>query len=240
MKIYIIMIAAVMCIMTIGGCSGTYADKGISGSTAQGNVNITTAAAKITVNDGCEVSERSGQTDAALALREWIEGFETEPVASVPEDGRLYTIELTFGGNAPDIYRYLDCGGACYLCRRDEWFSVGNPKPIPVGFVSDLGIDAWDIVKVEYAHNAQTAELELSVEDKTALSEWLGGVEYRHRWFPEGETPGDSDGGEAFTFTFADGELSYINNGASERYLLCGGEWYDINGCKEFPIKNYE
>ena len=232
MNKYIIIVSALLCILTVSGCSGSPAAKGNDG----GNVNITTATAKITVRDGCEVDEREEQTGGAAALQQWINGFETKPAESVPEGGRLYTIELSF--STPVTHTYLDCGErGCYLDSGDGWAVVKNPSPIPRGFVSDLGIYVWDILNVEHTHCAGTAELELSDKEKMTISEWLGGLKYERRWFPEGETPGDSDGGEVYSFTFGDGELSYINNGGDERYLLFGGEWYSISGGAEFPIK---
>lgn len=226
MKKSIIIVSALLCIMTIGGCSHT-----------TGGPN-TTATAKITVIDGCEVDEWNELTGGAVDFRQWIAGFETEPAESVPEDGRSYTIELAFGRNAPITRTYMDCGErGCYISSGDDWLTVKNPSPMPRGYVRELGIYVWDIVKVKHTHCAGTTELELSDEEKTALSEWLGSLKYEYRWFPKGEAPGDCDGGEVYTFTFADCELSYVNNGENERYLHFGGEWYGIDGDK-FPIKS--
>lgn len=103
--------------------------------------------------------------------------------------------------------------------------------------VSELGLDVSDIQKAEYAHCAQVKELALSDGDKAALAEWLGGLRIAHRTYPDGGSPGDSDGGEAYTFTFADGELSYIDNG-EERFLLFEGEWYALIKHGVFPLKS--
>lgn len=228
MKKLFIICMAVLCTMTVSGCQGYHVTGGAD----------TTASAKISVQEGCEVDEREELTSGAVRLREWLNGFETEPVESVPEDGRRrYAIELTFGGNAPKHYEYLDCGDECYLRSGDEWFFVGNPSPIPIGFVSDLGLDVWDIVKVEYFHCAEITELDLSDKEKMTLSERLSGLKYERREFPKGEAPGDSDGGEVYSFTFENGELSYVNNGGSECYLLFGGEWYAVLDPSEFPVE---
>lgn len=235
MKKYIVIVSALLCILTLSGCSGSHPVKGDDDS---GNVNITTASVKITVQDGCEVEERNELTGGALKFSEWLNGLETEPAESVPEDGRSYTIELSFGGSAPVTHTYLDCGEqGCYLGSEDGWAAVKNPSPVPIGFVGDFGINIWDILKAEQTNCGGTAELELSDKDKMTLSEWLGGLRYERRWFPEGETPGDSDGGEVYSFTFGDGELSYVNNGENARYLLFGGEWYGISDGAKFPLK---
>lgn len=237
MKKYIILVLAFLCIFTTCGCSGSPRVKRDSDSVKGENINITTASVKITAKDGCEVDERKELTDGALLFREWLDGLETEPAESVPGDGRSYTIELTFGKSAPVTHTYLDCGErGCYLGSEDGWLAVKDPSPIPIGFVSDLGLDVWNIVKVEHTHCAGTSELELSDKEKMTLSEWLGGLKYEYRWFPEGEAPGDCEGGEVYAFTFADGELFYFNNGENERYLHFGSEWYGISDGAEFPI----
>lgn len=238
MKRCIIIVSALLCILTVSGCSGSHSTAGDNDSVEDGNINITTASAKITVKDGCEVDEWKELTDGAVAFSQWIEGFETEPAESVPEDGRSYTIELTFGRNAPVTHTYLNCGErGCYLDSEDGWLAVKNPSPMPRGFVREFGIYVWDIFKVEHTDCAGTTELELSDKEKMTLSEWLGGLKYKRRWFHEGETPGDCDGGEVYAFTFADSELSYVDNGENERYLHFGGEWYSISDCAEFPIE---
>ncbi|MBD5384306.1 MAG: hypothetical protein HDR72_04840 [Ruminococcaceae bacterium] len=229
MKKSIIICIAALCIMMISGCQGYHVTGGPD----------TVASAKVSVQAGCILEEREELTGGAVKLREWLNGFETEPVESVPDDERLrYTIALTFGNNTPERYEYLDCGDECYLCSGDEWFSVENPSPIPVGYAgSDLGIYVWNIVKVEYAHCAEITELDLSDKEKMTLSEWLCGLKYERREFRKGETPGDSDGGEVYSFTFENGELSYVNNGGSECYLLFDGEWYAVLNPSEFPVE---
>lgn len=227
---------AILCIVTVSGCTvSRNSDDTIGNNDVY--INPTTAVAKVSFKNGCEVSELDEDTGGAVLLREWLDGFETTLVESVPEDGRRrYAVELTFGWNEPERCEYLDCGDECYLRRGEEWFSVKNPSSIPIGYVSDLGVGVWDIVNVEYAHNAEITQLDLSEEDKRALSEWLCGLKYERREFPEGETPGDSDGGEAYMFTFETGELSYIDNGGSERFLLFGDKWYAVGDFAEIPL----
>ena len=229
MKKCIIIVSALLCIMTISGCSAPQSV--ICGDSSM--VNITTATARITVQDGCEVGIWEEETDGAIDFRQWIAGFETEPADNIPEDGRLYTIELSFG--EPITHTYFDCGKrGCYLNSGDGWLTVKNPSPLPRGGVGVFGIYFWIIDKIEYTNCGGTEELDLSDEEKLTISNWLSGLKYTRRWFPEGEAPGDTDGGEVYTFTFKDSELSYVSNGGNERYLLFGGEWYGITGA-DFP-----
>lgn len=104
------------------------------------------------------------------------------------------------------------------------------------GSISALGIDASVILGAEYTHNARTEQIPLSDAEKTALSEWLSGLKFEHRSYPDGEAPGDSDGGEAYVFTLSGDELTYVNNGGDERFLLYSGEWYALIDPEELPI----
>lgn len=104
--------------------------------------------------------------------------------------------------------------------------------------LSKLGVDVSDIRKAEYVHCGAIEELELSDAEKAALSEWLGGLKLEHRTYPDGEAPGDSDGGEAYLFTFSDDGLSYVNNGMDDRFILFEGEWYALIKPEKFPIES--
>lgn len=106
------------------------------------------------------------------------------------------------------------------------------------GNISEFGIDVSDIRTLERAYGGGVEVITLSDNDKSALSEWLGGLKFKHRTYPVGETPGDSDGGEAYCFTFSDGELSYINNGMNDRFLLFDSEWYELIDPEGFPINS--
>lgn len=234
-KLFIICIA-VLFAFALTACQSTEKRENLS---APGDpVNPTVASAKITLEGGDENSEWIESTGGAADIDRWISGFEVKPVDSVLEGGRKYLIELSFGVNNSTSVTYLDCGEhGCYLNPGDGWYSVTNPSPMPRGYVRELGVDVRDIVKVEYAHAAEVKETELSDKEKMSLSEWLSGVKYEHRWFPEGEAPGDSNGGEAYTFTFGNGELTYVVNGPDERFLLHNGEWYGVSDSGEFPIR---
>lgn len=61
------------------------------------------------------------------------------------------------------------------------------------------------------------------------LAEWVSSLETERREFSGGETPGDADGGEVYTFYCESGDFSYIINGGSENYILSEGEWYYVN-----------
>lgn len=227
MKKLIKILPALLCTMTMTACQDYHKNGGIED----------TASVKITLDNGGEIFAWDELTGGAIRFREWLSGFETELAESVPEGGLSYLIELTFGSSAPTDYRYVDCGnGESYLLSEGEWQTVKNPSPMPVGYTRELGVDVSDIVKVEHVHCAGITELTLSETEKAVLSEWLGGLKYEHRWFPEGEAPGDSDGGEAYWFTFSDGELSYVDNGGDGCYLLFGSEWYAVRNPSDPPL----
>lgn len=72
------------------------------------------------------------------------------------------------------------------------------------------------------------------------LIRWAGGLECESVEFGEGETPGDAEGGEAWSFSTSDGELfSYISVG-SISYVLAEGDWYLVGNPSEPPISSYK
>ena len=59
--------------------------------------------------------------------------------------------------------------------------------------------------------------------------------------YEKGESPGDSDGGEFYSFTFAEednSESSYVINGPEDCYLLIEGRWYLVKNPLEPPISD--
>ena len=59
--------------------------------------------------------------------------------------------------------------------------------------------------------------------------------------YEEGESPGDSDGGEFYSFTFAEednSEFSYVIFGSEDCYLLIEGRWYLVKNPLEPPISD--
>jgi hypothetical protein len=95
-----------------------------------------------------------------------------------------------------------------------------------------------DISRIEAAHIlcGQTAEWTLEGEQIDEWRSWLHTLSAKKKVFKEGNTPGDSDGGEVYTFTYDTGSLSYIINGEDDCYLLLDGIWYAVlNPSDPFP-----
>ena len=65
-----------------------------------------------------------------------------------------------------------------------------------------------------------------------------GGLNCAPASFAEGETPGDVEGGEAYTFTPEDGPgFSYVLTGPEEAWLLAEGAWYAVRNPSVPPVE---
>ncbi|MCM1165399.1 MAG: VWA domain-containing protein [Lachnospiraceae bacterium] len=110
-------------------------------------------------------------------------------------------------------------------------------KTPPMMRGSLLGNDLSEVVAVTHTIYGKDERITLSDAECAAFSEWLGALKYEPRSFPFGETPGDSDGGEAYGLIFSSGEeLSYVMNGFDKHYLFCAGEWYAVTNPSKPPI----
>ena len=71
------------------------------------------------------------------------------------------------------------------------------------------------------------------------LKVWAANLQYKHQTFAKGNSPGDSEGGEVYTFEMAEGDypgFSYIINGKNKCYLLIEGEWYYVLNPSNPPV----
>ncbi len=100
-----------------------------------------------------------------------------------------------------------------------------------------------DITKVDVEHYVSGEIAQWAVEGAGVddLRNWFNGLEYTLFEYEEGESPGDSDGGEFYSFTFAEednSEFSYVINGPEDCYLLIEGRWYLVKNPLEPPISD--
>lgn len=97
--------------------------------------------------------------------------------------------------------------------------------------------DVIERVEVTYCHGAENVSWEL-VQDEIPLWEnWVEGLSLEKQAFEEGNSPGDADGGEAYSFLLNAGEKewSYILTG--KEYILLDEEWYLITNPAKLPLE---
>lgn len=105
-------------------------------------------------------------------------------------------------------------------------------------------IAAWfekDIPKIKIVHYTGGSTVEWTVENEQAdlLRNWASELECELLAFEEGQSPGDSDGGEVYTFSPAeDGhpDFSYVINGTDNCYLSADGNWYSVSNPSNPPL----
>ena len=101
-----------------------------------------------------------------------------------------------------------------------------------------LSLDGAANVEVLYDGAGHSAGRIVEGEELGALRAWAGGLDCAPASFAEGETPGDAEGGEVYTFTPADGPgFSYVLTGPEEAWLLAEGAWYAVRNPSVPPVE---
>ena len=76
---------------------------------------------------------------------------------------------------------------------------------------------------------------ELTAAELEELETWALALELTEQSFPEGESPGDRDGGSGYTFQLGGQSFSYILTGA-DNYVLLGDTWYRVENPSDPPL----
>ena len=86
-------------------------------------------------------------------------------------------------------------------------------------------------VMVSHYLSGEETEWTIKGDDLAKWKSWLEGLSARQKNFEEGNMPGDSNGGEVYSFSINNGEVSvsYIINGCDDYYLLFDNKWYAVS-----------
>lgn len=99
-----------------------------------------------------------------------------------------------------------------------------------------------DETSVRAVHIVGGHREEVTVEGEAlqALKEWAEeqARHTQHRDFEEGQSPGDSDGGEIYLFqgTMNAPEFAYVINGPEDCYILQGSDWFAVMEPSDPPV----
>lgn len=100
-----------------------------------------------------------------------------------------------------------------------------------------------DVTEANVTHilSGQTSEGSIRGTDLQLLKEWVSGLQCEQKDFEQGSTPGDTEGGEAYSFTFnekPDLNFSYVINGENDCYVVFGSTWYSVSNPSVPPVTN--
>lgn len=90
-----------------------------------------------------------------------------------------------------------------------------------------------NIEQVTVSHYLSGEETEWTIkgDELEEWESWLESLSVRQMNFEEGNTPGDVDGGEVYSFVINNDKssVSYIINGRDDCYLLFESKWYAVS-----------
>lgn len=101
--------------------------------------------------------------------------------------------------------------------------------------------DSVTTVDITHHISGKSTQWTAEGEDVESLRNWAAKLEYKLFEFEEGQSPGDSDGGETYDFVLTEGGypgFSYVINGTEDCYLLIEGYWFSVKNPSEPPVMN--
>ena len=98
-----------------------------------------------------------------------------------------------------------------------------------------------NVTKIDITHRigGETTNWSVDGAEIDHLREWLGKLSYKHLEVKEGQSHGDSNGGEVYTFVLTGDEwpgFSYVINGQNDCYILSEGNWFSVTNPTNPPI----
>ena len=99
-----------------------------------------------------------------------------------------------------------------------------------------------NVTKVDITHciGAETTNWSIEGTEIDTLRAWFNKLSYKHIDVKEGQSPGDSNGNEVYTFVFSGGEwlgFSYIINGKNDCYIMSPeGNWFSVTNPSNPPV----
>ena len=108
----------------------------------------------------------------------------------------------------------------------------GVPEESPLAAVFP---DQTSQMEASYFSCGVATDWELTAAELEELETWALGLDLTEQSFPEGETPGDRDGGSGYTFQLGGHSFSYILTGA-DNYVLLGDTWYRVENPSDPPL----
>ena len=95
--------------------------------------------------------------------------------------------------------------------------------------------DQTSAAHASYFSGGISTDWELTAEELADLETWALGLDLAEQSFPEGEAPGDRDGGSGYTFQLGDKSFSYLFAGEAD-YILLGDTWYLVENPSAPPL----
>ena len=90
-------------------------------------------------------------------------------------------------------------------------------------------------VQVAHSRGGSLTQWTSQGDSLAVLRDWASRLNCYSVTFPEGQSPGDSDGGESYRFTFPEGGFSYVITGPKEHWLVTDDGWYSVSNPSDPP-----
>lgn len=122
-----------------------------------------------------------------------------------------------------------------YLLLSICTFTGCDERSEPIAVIPDN----ITVVNITHVVGGQSTKFTIEGDSLDDLRVWVSELQYKYQTYTKGNSPGDSEGGEVYTFEMPEGDypgFSYIINGKNKCYLLIEGEWYSVSNPSNPPI----
>ncbi len=116
---------------------------------------------------------------------------------------------------------------------------TSSSNSISDDLVSAFIADSVTEVKITHIISGTESQWTVDGDELETLKNWILGLNYSMVPFEKGNSPGDEDGGEAYSFDMTDTDhpgFSYVINGPDRCYLLIDGNWYSVSNPSNPPV----
>lgn len=114
-----------------------------------------------------------------------------------------------------------------------------NQKTDPGGSAAVYIGESVTTVDITHYIGGKSAQWVAEGQEVDALRNWVSKLEYEILEFEEGQSPGDSNGGEVYIFVLTEGScpgFSYVINGSDDCYLLVERDWFSVRNPSNPPV----
>ena len=99
--------------------------------------------------------------------------------------------------------------------------------------------DSITTVDITHHISGKSTQWVAEGQEVDEIRNWASKLEYEIFEFEDGQSPGDSDGGDVYDFVLTEGGypgFSYVINGTEDCYLLIEGYWFSVKNPSDPPI----
>ena len=239
MKKYIAIVIAIVCMLSMGGCSS-------NGTEMKKPVFETENITRITFSSPTPNSKETEVPSEYLSeITEWlgtfVAGKKADDVLPPGADSLFVKIEYADGMIVENSMSTIIVDGTTYIINCDKepecYFDLFAEKEHEQVIAMPNQIHKMEISG--YYNGSVIKAGDFVIADFDEFTTWFSKLSLEHRTFAEGKSPGEIYAGwNSYIFDINDGALTFTYaDGGTMTYIVYDEEWYEVLNPSELPFK---